>query len=105
MGIVTKLASDPSNIVIASCRDPERATQLRELASSSEGTLHVIQLDTSDESSILAVEGKVTEILGAKGLDYLVQNAAIVCPSVFTFVILLEPADRSATECRGRPRV
>ena len=80
MGIVTELIANPNNIIIATCRNPDGAIQLRELRSTTKAALHVVPLETADINSILAVEGKVKEILGDKGLDYLIQNAAVVSP-------------------------
>lgn len=80
MGIVTQLITNQNNIIIATCRNPDDATQLRELRSTAKAALHVVPLELADMSSILAVEGKVKEILGDKGLDYLIQNAAVVSP-------------------------
>ncbi|KAI0070569.1 C-factor [Panus rudis PR-1116 ss-1] len=74
---VRQLTSSPYNIVIATCRNPEKADSLRSLRPIPESTLHIVQLDISDASSIQAAKDKVSEILGDKGLDYLINNAAI----------------------------
>jgi hypothetical protein len=64
---------------------------LKELAGSERlgGKMHVVALDVSDEGSIVKAAGKVGEILsqvgdipGAAGLDYLIQNAAVVSSQV-----------------------
>lgn len=37
-----------------------------------------MQLEVTDEASIKAAAEKTSEILGGKGLDYLLNNAAVV---------------------------
>ena len=51
--------------------------------------LHVVPLDVTDENSIIQTANQVGEILsqigqipGAAGLDYLIQNAAVVSVSI-----------------------
>lgn len=78
LGLVTELIRSPQNTVIAACRNPEGASKLHALTETANGRLHVVRLDTSDEASILAAIPKVKELLGEQGLDYVVQNAAIV---------------------------
>ena len=73
--IVKQLASDPSNEVFATCRDPDSAFALKSLAK-----LHVVKLDVNDEASIRWASEAVSRILGDKGLDYLINNAGIVSP-------------------------
>lgn len=73
-----QLSASPSNVVIASCRNPDTATDLKTVASEAKGTVHVIPLDTGSTDSITAVGGYVKEILGDGVLDYLLNNAAIV---------------------------
>ncbi|KDQ54429.1 hypothetical protein JAAARDRAFT_38592 [Jaapia argillacea MUCL 33604] len=74
---VTQLSSNPSNIVIAACRDPSSAKALDALKTKAKAPLHIIKLDTSDEAAIKAVAPVVEKIVGDKGLDYLLNNAAI----------------------------
>jgi NAD(P)-dependent dehydrogenase (short-subunit alcohol dehydrogenase family) len=77
--LVRQLIPSSSNIIIASCRDPTTADDLNALKShSNAGNLHIIQLDVTDEQSIKAAAKSASEILGDKGLDYLVNNAGIV---------------------------
>lgn len=76
--IARPLLLSPSNIVFASCRDPENSNALQELRSEACGELHIIQLNVTDLTSIEASAKAVESILGAKGLDYLVNNAGIV---------------------------
>ncbi|KAI0375982.1 C-factor [Pilatotrama ljubarskyi] len=72
-----QLLADPSNIVVAACRNPDKATALHVLKDSAKGTLHVVALDVSDEASIQNSFKAVEQALGDKGLDYLYNNAAI----------------------------
>ncbi|KAH9887905.1 C-factor [Cubamyces lactineus] len=72
-----QLLADPSNTVIATCRNPDGATGLHALKDSAKGTLHIVQLDVSDEESIRNSYKAVEPLIGDKGLDYLYNNAAI----------------------------
>lgn len=99
--LVTQLTADPSNLVIATCRSPDSAEGLHKLKSSSQGSnLHIVPLDVVDESSIRASETIVKGILGDKGIDYLINNAAVVG----MFVVLTVSVDphflRSDGGCR-----
>lgn len=75
--LVTRLSASPANLVIAACRNPEGAPKLEAAAKAAKGELHVVTLDTGDEESIRGVADQVAEILGDRGLDYLVNMAAI----------------------------
>ncbi|KAJ8463203.1 hypothetical protein ONZ51_g10408 [Trametes cubensis] len=72
-----QLLADPSNIVVATCRNPDKATGLHALKDSAKGTLHIIPLDVADEESIRNSYKLVEPLIGDKGLDYLYNNAAI----------------------------
>ena len=75
-----QLLQSPSNVVIATCRSPSTASDLQALARSGDakGTLHIVPLDTESMESIDTVLKPVEEIVGEGGLDYLLNNAAIV---------------------------
>ncbi|KAH9852413.1 NAD-P-binding protein [Lenzites betulinus] len=76
--IVRQLVASPDNLVIAACRTPEKAFRLIVLQKTVPlGRLHITKLDTSDFDSIRASAKDMEKILGEKGLDYLVNNAAI----------------------------
>ncbi|KAL1946099.1 hypothetical protein VTO73DRAFT_15226 [Trametes versicolor] len=76
--IVRQLLSSPTNVVVAAARTPEKATALKDLQKTAKGTLHVIKLDVSDFESIRASAKDLLAILGDNGLDYLINNAAVV---------------------------
>ncbi len=78
--IVKQLIAVPTNLVVAACRNPDKATALAELKKTAKGTLHLVQLDVSDFDNIRALPPKLEPILGATGLDYLISNAGIVRP-------------------------
>lgn len=87
--LTRQLLADPSNFIIATCRTPDKATALHALKDGAKGTLHVVALDVADEASIRDSRKPVEEALGGRGLDYLYNNAAIVCaPSAFHFVVV-----------------
>ncbi|KAG6372792.1 hypothetical protein JVT61DRAFT_7194 [Boletus reticuloceps] len=71
-----QLLQTPTNTVFATCRSPSTATKLMALASSP-GTVHIIELDVSDEASIKAGTDEVLRLLNGAGLDYVLNNAAI----------------------------
>ncbi|KAF8133392.1 hypothetical protein EV363DRAFT_1162399 [Boletus edulis] len=71
-----QLLQTPTNTVFATCRSPSTATKLIALASSP-GTVHIIELDVSDEASIKAGTDEVLRLLNGAGLDYVLNNAAI----------------------------
>ena len=74
------LVSFPEHVVIAACRRPESATPLQALKESERGErLHVVRMDVSDFDSIRASVKQLEPILGEVGLDYLINNAGIVC--------------------------
>ena len=75
-----QLLESPSNTVISTARNPAKATDLKALADTAKGTLHVVQLEIADYDSIRKCADEVKQILGDRGIDYLVNNAAIVRP-------------------------
>lgn len=87
--MVTQLVRNPNHIVFATCRNPENAARLHELENGEwegeRGKMHIVRLDVTNEESIIEAAGQVGELLsqvgqipGQAGLDYLLQNAAIV---------------------------
>lgn len=76
--LVRQLVSNPNNFVVATCREPSRASKLHALKESAKGQLHVVALDVSSEASIRGSVAEVSQILGGRGLDYLYNNAAVV---------------------------
>ncbi|KAL1948587.1 hypothetical protein VTO73DRAFT_10393 [Trametes versicolor] len=82
--LVKQLLDTPSNLVVATCRNPDKATALSDLKTSAKGTLRIIRLDVADFVNVRASAKEVETILGDIGLDYLVNNAGIVAwDSVF----------------------
>ncbi|KAI0630618.1 NAD-P-binding protein [Trametes polyzona] len=75
--LVRQLVQSPDNLVIAACRNPGKATALNSLKATAKGTLHIIQLDVGDFDSIRASAKELEKILGDRGLDYLINNAAV----------------------------
>ncbi|KAI0325669.1 NAD-P-binding protein [Cubamyces sp. BRFM 1775] len=77
LGLTEQLLRDPANFIIASCRTPEKATALKALKDTAKGTLHIVKLDVDDLEGLKNSVNEVSQILGDKGLDYLVNNAAV----------------------------
>ncbi|RDX40861.1 C-factor [Lentinus brumalis] len=76
--LTRQLLTNPSNIVVATCRNPPSAKDLSALKDSARGTLHIAQIDVSDEDSIRNSVKAVEDLLGADAsIDYLYNNAAI----------------------------
>ncbi|EIW60167.1 NAD-P-binding protein [Trametes versicolor FP-101664 SS1] len=86
--LVKQLVAVPTNVVVAACRNPDKATALAELKSSAKGTLHLVQLDVSDFDNIRALPKQLEAILGSTGLDYLISNAGI---AIFDTAFTLDP--------------
>ncbi|KAI0715867.1 NAD(P)-binding protein [Cerioporus squamosus] len=75
--LVRQLLSSPSNIVIAACRNPSKASELQSLSESTQGRLHLVALDVSSKESINNAAREVAGMTGEKGVDYLINNAGI----------------------------
>ncbi|OSD04963.1 NAD-P-binding protein [Trametes coccinea BRFM310] len=76
--LVRQLLSSSEHIVVAACRNPEKATVLKDFKDSSKGRLHIVRLDVSDFDSIRASVKHLESALGELGLDYLINNAGIL---------------------------
>lgn len=71
--LVRQLAAKAGNTVIATCRNPDRAPALAQIAG-----VHVVALDITSEESVRAAFEKTQTILGADGgIEYLINNAGI----------------------------
>ena len=78
--LTRQLLTDSSTTVVATCRNPESATDLHALKTSAQGTLHIARIDVADEASIRSSVAVVEELLGENAaIDYIYNNAAIVC--------------------------
>ena len=78
MEITKQLLESPTTVVLAACRSPSNASALQDLTVSAGGRLHVLRLDVNDAESIKDAAGKAAQIVGDKGIDYLINNAGIV---------------------------
>lgn len=85
-------SDNPPQIVIATCRDPDKATELRELADSN-ASVHIYKLDTTDFDALPSFVNKVDELVGDNGLDILINNAG-----AFLKVSLLEGSSDDVME-------
>ena len=73
--LVRQYLGDGDVHLFATCRNPEQAQQLQELAHVYDGLIRVVQLDISDEDSIAAAVQAVAARV--EGLDLLINNAGI----------------------------
>ncbi|KAK3925619.1 C-factor [Frankliniella fusca] len=68
--------ANPPAILIATCRNPDKATELQALAKNN-ANLHILKLDVLDFDSYDSVVNKTRDIVGNKGLNVLINNAGI----------------------------
>jgi NAD(P)-dependent dehydrogenase (short-subunit alcohol dehydrogenase family) len=73
--LAAKPASEVSTIFATLRSSPP--TALQEIVSKSEGRVTLVHLEVKDANSISAAADKVKETLGGRGLDVLINNAAI----------------------------
>ncbi len=73
--LVRQYVGDGDVRLFATCRNPDKAQQLQELADLYAGLLHVLQMDITDENSIAAAAAAVAAKVD--GLDLLINNAGI----------------------------
>ncbi|XP_067390494.1 C-signal-like [Emydura macquarii macquarii] len=69
--------SNPPEWVFATCRDPEGAQELKNLAST-HPNLVIVVLEVTDPASIKAAAARVEEHLKGSGLNLLINNAAVL---------------------------
>ncbi|RPD60394.1 C-factor [Lentinus tigrinus ALCF2SS1-7] len=77
LDLTKRLLESSENFIIAAVRNPEKATALQALTLSGKGTLIVIKLDVDNADAIIRSVEEVKAILGDRGLDYLINNAAV----------------------------
>ena len=65
-----------SSFLIAACREPSRADELQALAKGN-GNLKIIKMDVTKDEDIASAFEQTTKILGNRGLNLLINNAAI----------------------------
>jgi NAD(P)-dependent dehydrogenase (short-subunit alcohol dehydrogenase family) len=68
--------------VFASMRDPGRRGALDAAVAGSPGTVHIVQMDVTDEDSVRAAAAEVLERAGGR-IDAVVHNAGIPAPGFF----------------------
>lgn len=73
------LRSKTPAVVIATCRNPDGAAELRDLADQHRGRLTVLRLDVSREEHIRGAADRVKESFGR--LDLIVNSSAMLHPS------------------------
>ncbi|EGT55792.1 hypothetical protein CAEBREN_23200 [Caenorhabditis brenneri] len=72
------LEYDGIELIVATCRNPERADELHMLRT--DKRLHVIGLDVDDDESIKKVFKEVEALVATNGLNVLINNAGILLP-------------------------
>jgi len=72
-------SSTPPEILFATCRQPEQATELNRLASSAKGTkLRILRLDVCNENEINTVASTIVAETEEHGLTLLINNAGVL---------------------------
>ncbi|XP_047484053.1 C-factor-like isoform X1 [Penaeus chinensis] len=66
----------PPEVIIAACRDRDKATSLQEVAEKHQN-VHIVKLDVSDEASYKTFFEDVEKIVSPTGLSLLINNAGI----------------------------
>ncbi|XP_042881655.1 C-factor-like [Penaeus japonicus] len=66
----------PPEVIIAACRNCEKATSLQEVAEKHKN-VHVVKLDVSDEASYKIFYEDVEKLVSTKGLSLLINNAGV----------------------------
>lgn len=66
------------NLVVAGVRTPSQATALMKLESGAKGRLYLVSIDINEKESVCACADEVARLVGDKGVDYIVNNAAVV---------------------------
>ena len=74
--LICQLAQHPERpqYIFATCRNPDEATDLREIATSHED-VYVLQLDVTDHNSFARIRDDVSKVVGSAGLNVLFNNA------------------------------
>jgi len=63
--------------IFATARSPTPSVSLKEIIDSSKGRVRYVELEITDDKSIATALKHVTEEVGDKGLDVLINNAGI----------------------------
>ena len=64
----------PASLIFACCRSPEEAAELQEIKKT-QGNLHILQLDVTNQQDITDAVAHVEEIVQEAGLHLLINNA------------------------------
>lgn len=71
---------NPPKHIFATCRNPDAATDLRNVADS-EPSVHVIKFDVTDYQTLPSIVDQVQGYVGDAGLNLLVNNAGVYNPA------------------------
>lgn len=71
------LALSSTKLIFATCRNETKATQLKQLATNSNGKVKIIELEVRDYDKYEKVVDEVTKAVGSDGLNLLINNAGI----------------------------
>ncbi|KAJ0057876.1 hypothetical protein NL108_003012, partial [Boleophthalmus pectinirostris] len=101
--MVKQMMQSPLNVLFACCRDPDgpKAEELRALAKKHSAIIKIIRMNTADQSSIKQAAEQVGSLLGDRGLNLIINNAAILINSSFADSIQEDMANTFNTNVIG----
>ena len=100
LGFVKALAENPENAILATCRNPEGAEELQQIADASEDLINIVPLNQDKKESIEAAAVTAEELLGDLPVDYIINNAAYV-----SLLFYLSLRSRPVARNRRKPPV
>ena len=83
LGLVKEYLRQDDSFIFATCRNPEDAFELKQLAAKHENRIMILKLDAADQNSIEDAAGVAGE--SVDGLDILINNAAMNPKSIQSF--------------------
>ncbi|KAF2819387.1 short chain dehydrogenase [Ophiobolus disseminans] len=74
---VKQLSEDPNNLIVGLVRD-KATTEKKVAAELNRSNVHILHADLTDYASLKQAAADTTDIVGERGIDYLVANGGIV---------------------------
>ena len=96
-----QLSQQGSTTVLATARNPDSSSKLQEIKANAVDRVHIVKLDTSSEDSIKSASKEIETLLGGKGIDYLINNAAIQVSSLELYNFYWRIGSLSLTKWTG----
>jgi NAD(P)-dependent dehydrogenase (short-subunit alcohol dehydrogenase family) len=74
--MVKQISEDPNNIVVGLVRDKAATKRKLEAELGARSNIHILHGDLTSHASLKAAAAATADIVGGRGVDYLVGNAA-----------------------------